>query len=65
LAGPGGEGNIEGAGRGFGVIKKGLVKITHLEEHQGIGVPFFQIQVLPQHGRDFVRGRGCHNNNRK
>ena len=54
------EGDIQGVGGGLGVAEEGLVKIAHLEEHQGIGVALLQIQVLPQHGGDFVRRGASH-----
>ena len=60
LAGARREGDIQGVGGGLGVAEEGLVKIAHLEEHQGIGVPLLQIQVLPQHGGDFVRWGASH-----
>ena len=65
LAGAGGEGDIQGVGGDLGVAEEGLVKIAHLEEHQGIGVLLLQVQVLPQHGGDFVRrgaGHGAYGN---
>ena len=60
LAGAGGEGNIESLGRNLGVVEEGFVKITYLEEHQGVAVPVLEVQVLLQHGGDFVRGWGGH-----
>ena len=47
----------------LGVAEEGLVKIAHLEKHQGVGVPVLQVQVLPQHGGDFVRGGAGHGDN--
>ncbi len=48
------------AGGLFGVLEKGLEKIPHLEKDQGVGVPGFELQVLLEHGGDFIGLGICH-----
>ena len=57
-AAPGSEGDVQGRGGLFGVPEEGLIEVAHLEKEQGVGVPGLEVQVLPQHGSDFIRGVG-------
>ncbi len=38
------------------VLKKQFIKIPHLKKEQTVGVLGLDIQVLPEHGGDFVGG---------
>ncbi len=51
-----GEGNIQGLGRRVRVLEKQFIKIPHLKEQQSVGVLGLDIQILPEHGGDFVGG---------
>ena len=52
-----GEGNVQGLGRRVRVLEKQFIKIPHLKEKQAVGVLGLDIQILPEHGGDFV-GKG-------
>ena len=51
-----GEGDIQGLGGAMGILEKKFVKIPHLEQEQTVGMLGLDIQILPQHGGDFVGG---------
>jgi len=46
-----GQGDVEQAGRFFGILEKQLVEVAHAVEEQGVGMVFFQFEVLDHHGR--------------
>ena len=53
----GGEGDLELAGGGFGVVEEELVEVAEAKEEQGVGVLAFGGQVLT-HERGLGVGRG-------
>ena len=52
----GGEGYLHFPGRGFGILEKKFVKISHTIKKKRIGIFFFDAQVLLQHGGEFCFG---------
>ena len=51
-----GQGNIQSLGRGDGIVKEHLVKITHAIKQQGVFIVLLDLKELRHHRRD---GRFC------
>ena len=48
---PGGEGDLQGAGRLQGIVVKHLIEVAHPEHQDGILMPRLYVVVLLKHGR--------------
>ena len=53
-----GQGDLQFARRGDGVIEEEFVKVAHAVEEQGIGMLGLDAQVLLEHGRELAAGNG-------
>ena len=56
---PGGQGQIQLPGGGFGIVVEHLIKVAQSEEQNAVLISFFDFLILPLHGGQFV-GRFGH-----